>query len=70
MSKTNDAGIKLVGLAEAAARYQITTKTLRRMISAGEIPAYMVSSHIIRLDLEQLDAIFLAAAPYEANKAG
>lgn len=52
---------KLVSIAAAAARYRITPKTLRAMIAAGEIPAYRISQRIIRLDIDQLDQIFLTA---------
>ena len=52
----------LVGVAEAAQRYRISTKTLRRMIDDGEIPAYRIGRKIIRLDVEQLDREFLTVA--------
>lgn len=52
----------LVGIAEAARRYRVNHKTLRRMIDDGEIPAYRISPRIIRVDVKVLDRLFLAGA--------
>jgi excisionase family DNA binding protein len=42
-------------VADAAEYWQISTKTVRRMISRGEIAAVRITNRMIRVDLESLD---------------
>lgn len=41
----------------AAEYLQVSPKTLRRMIAAGEVSAYRLRSRAIRLDLDELDQL-------------
>ncbi|GMM94627.1 MULTISPECIES: helix-turn-helix domain-containing protein [unclassified Microbacterium] len=42
---------------EAADRLQVSTRTIRRMITRGEIPARRIGARMIRVDLTALDSI-------------
>lgn len=55
-----------VKLADAARQNGVCTKTLRRMIARGDLPAHRLGSRIILVDLDDLDAIL---APLPATKA-
>jgi excisionase family DNA binding protein len=46
---------KTITLAEAAATYAVSARTLRRWIDAGRITAYRVGPRMIRLDPDELD---------------
>lgn len=48
---------KMLTIAEAAARQRVSKQTLRRLISEGRLPAYRVSSRLIRIREEDLDQI-------------
>lgn len=41
----------------AADRLGVSTKTIRRMIARGELPAYRVGSKIIRLETADVDRL-------------
>ena len=45
-------------LAPAAQYAHISTKTLRRMIAAGELRAYRFGPRLLRVDLNEVDALF------------
>lgn len=42
---------------EAAEYLGVTDRTLRRMIAAGELPAYRLGKRLLRLDARDLDAM-------------
>ncbi len=42
-------------LAQAAERTEVSVKTLRRRIAAGELPAYRCGSKILRVDPNDVD---------------
>lgn len=42
---------------EAAEYLGVSEKTCRRMISAGELPAYRIRKKLLRIDLNDIDAI-------------
>lgn len=44
-------------LPDAAEYIQVSQKTLRRMIAQGSITGYRINSRLIRLDLDELDAL-------------
>lgn len=44
-------------LAEAADYVHVSQKTLRRMIAAGSITGYRLNARLVRLDLNELDAL-------------
>lgn len=48
---------RLTDLASAADYAGCSTKTLRRYIAAGRLTAYRLGPRLIRVDLDQLDAI-------------
>ena len=45
-------------LSEAAARYKVSQRTLRRRISTGDLPALHCGRRIIRIPATALDALF------------
>lgn len=50
---------KLESLAHAAERTDVSIKTLRRMISAGKLPAYRMGTRILRVDPEDVDRLLV-----------
>ena len=54
---TNKAQRRLESLTNAAEQYGVTTKTLRRWISAGRITGYRFGPRMIRVDLDEIDAL-------------
>ena len=47
----------LVGINQASDYADVSTKTLRRWIAAGRIPAYRVGPRLLKIDLNELDAM-------------
>jgi excisionase family DNA binding protein len=67
MTKVNAAGRScrpLISLAEAAARLDISTRTLRRYIVAGRLTAYRIGPRLIKIDPAELDQLPVALANY------
>jgi hypothetical protein len=50
-------GRRLVGLAVAAEYADVSTRTLRRYISHGRLTGYCVGPRLIKVDLNELDAM-------------
>ena len=48
---------RLVSIAVAADEFDVHTCTIRRWIAAGRITAYRVGPRLIKVDLNELDAI-------------
>lgn len=48
---------RLSSLPDAAEQYGVCTKTLRRYISAGRITGYRFGPRMLRVDLDELDAL-------------
>jgi excisionase family DNA binding protein len=46
-----------VSLSVAADHLAVSQKTLRRMIAAGHVRGYRVGSRLVRVDLNELDAM-------------
>lgn len=46
---------KWVSITEGAKYFSINPRTLRRLISKGDLPAYRVGARIIRINLNELD---------------
>ncbi len=44
-------------IAEAARRHHVSTKTIRRRIADGHLPAYRFGPHLIRLNPAEVDAL-------------
>lgn len=55
-SKTIDTR-RWASLAEAADYIHVSQKTLRRMIAAGSVTGYRLNARLVRLDLNELDAL-------------
>jgi excisionase family DNA binding protein len=53
-----------VSLADAAEHVGVTTRTLRRWIAAGTLPAYRVGPRLVRVNLDDLEELMrpIAAA--------
>jgi excisionase family DNA binding protein len=50
-------GNRWVSLADAAERVGVTTRTLRRWIAAGTLPASRVGPRLVRVNLDDLEAL-------------
>lgn len=66
-SPHNNRPRRLAKLPAAAEQYGVCTKTLRRMISRGEIAGHRLGQRIILVDLDELDA---ALTPIPSAKVG
>jgi excisionase family DNA binding protein len=47
----------LITIAEAAERLAVSTKTVRRLIARGVLPARRIGSRLIRIDAADLDRL-------------
>ena len=47
---------RLASIPEAAEYASVCTKTLRRRIADGTLPAYRLGPRVLRVDLDELDA--------------
>lgn len=57
---------RLVTIADAAEYYGCATKTVRRRISDGTISGFRFGPRLIRVDLNELDAMAVAIPTAEA----
>ncbi|ORB68806.1 hypothetical protein BST47_02670 [Mycolicibacterium tusciae] len=48
-----------VGIPEAATYLDVTTKTVRRMISRGQLDAYRLGDRLIKIRISDLDALMI-----------
>jgi excisionase family DNA binding protein len=55
---------QLISVTEAAARLDISTRTLRRYIAAGRLTAYRIGPRLIKIDAAELDQLPVALAHY------
>ena len=46
-------------IAEAAARFNVSQRTIRRRIAAGDLPAYRFGPVLIRVKAAEVDAVLL-----------
>lgn len=53
MPKTNT----YLSLADAAGRLNVSTRTLRRHISEGTLPAYRIGARLIKVRVDDVDAL-------------
>ncbi len=49
---------RLVSQAEAADYSSVTVKTIRRYVAAGRLTGYRLGDRLIRIDLDELEAMF------------
>jgi excisionase family DNA binding protein len=54
--------LELISISEAAARLSLSTKTVRRMITRGELPARRLGARSIRIDASDLTGLGRALA--------
>lgn len=58
MARTSAAAMRRrMSIAEAAQHLSVSTKTIRRMIADGRLPAYRVGAQLIRIDPADLDRL-------------
>jgi excisionase family DNA binding protein len=50
--------VRAASLKEGSALYGVSVDTLRRRIATGELHAYRLGKQIIRIDLDELEALF------------
>ena len=48
---------QLITIAEAAALFRVHPRTIRRRIAGGDLTAYRVGPHLIRLDVDEIDTM-------------
>jgi excisionase family DNA binding protein len=46
-----------VGITEAATYLDVTQKTIRKLIAAGDLPAYRLGTHVLKVKIADLDAV-------------
>lgn len=51
--------LNLLTVQEAAARYKCHPRTIRRLIESGEIGVYRVGPKLVRIDVVEVDRVFL-----------
>ena len=54
----------MISVTEAAARLDISARTLRRCIAAGRLTAYRIGPRLIKIDAAELDELPVALANY------
>jgi excisionase family DNA binding protein len=54
---------RLESIDSAAERHGIATKTIRRRIADGTIPAYRLGPRLLRVDPAEVDAALLSPVP-------
>ncbi len=59
---------RLTSLPEAAEQFGVSSRTLRRYISAGRITGYRFGPRMLRVDLDELDALLRPLATGGASK--
>lgn len=59
---------RLVTMADAAAYAGVCTRTIRRYISAGRLTGYRFGPRVIRVDLNELDALLRPMAAAEVDR--
>jgi len=50
---------QLVGFAEAAEHAAVAPRTIRRWVAEGRLTGYRVNARVIRVDMDELDALFV-----------
>jgi excisionase family DNA binding protein len=58
MAQTRDKAIRRLESIQFAAEYaRVSTKTVRRWIASGDLAGYRAGKRLIRVDLNELDAL-------------
>lgn len=61
---------RLVSVGAASARYDVTTKTIRRRIADGTITGYRVGVRLVKVDLNECDQRLLHTIPTPSLRDG
>jgi excisionase family DNA binding protein len=61
-SKTTST-LRLASLDDAAKRFDVSTKTIRRYIAAGRLTGYRVGPRLVKVDLAECDRVLLSPIP-------
>ncbi|MBA3719857.1 MAG: excisionase family DNA-binding protein [Nocardioidaceae bacterium] len=59
---------RMVSPQEAARRYNVSTKSIRRRVADGSITGYRVGPRLIRLDLDEVEAALLVPIPAAGDR--
>lgn len=54
---------RLASLPEAAKRYKVSDRTIRRYIARGDISGYRFGRRAVRVDLDELERLLLRRIP-------
>jgi len=54
---------RLASLSDAAQYANVNPRTIRRRVADGSIPGYRLGPRIVRVDLNELDALLLSPIP-------
>ena len=57
MARAEELSPRWIDQRQAAEYLGITDRTLRRMIAAGKLPAYRLGPRLLRIDVNDLDAL-------------
>ncbi|HEY5184938.1 MAG TPA: helix-turn-helix domain-containing protein [Actinomycetes bacterium] len=57
MSANRTSRNRFASLAEAADQARVSPRTVRRWVAAGLLPAYRLGPRVLRVDLDDLDAL-------------
>ena len=60
---------RLASIRHAAEYADVCTKTIHRKIASGDLTAYRMGSRIVRVDLDQLDALLRPAPSLKGGAA-
>lgn len=56
--KASQPATKFISQPEAAARWNVSVDTIRRLIAAGKVTGYRLNNRVIRVDVSEIDAAF------------
>lgn len=54
----DESNTRMVSLADAAERWDVSVDTIRRMIASGKVEGRRLNGRIIRVDVAEVDACF------------
>ncbi|MGH2617196.1 MAG: DNA-binding protein [Thermomicrobiales bacterium] len=55
--------LALAGITTAAARYDVSPKTVRRHIAEGRLTGYRIGPRLLKVDITEADAVYLQTIP-------
>lgn len=57
-ASTHNNDVRRVSMDYAAERWGVSVATIRRLVASGRIKGYRLNRRIIRIDLNEVDAVF------------